>query len=159
MSVALAGAGCAATASGGAAGFVTAALPRVGEGAPVDLSARRGAVLVIEVGASWAEGSPHATRALAAIAPRLTGKGVEFYGILVDADLRFAERHVRQHQPPYPVLADLGARESERTLGLRVVPTVLVVDKEGRVRARLEGYSKDLGERVAAEVTRALGDR
>lgn len=144
--------------STGAGGAVVGALPRFGSRDVIDFAARRGTVIVLDVFASWAEGSRSATAAVSEVARRYGGRSVEFFGVAIDADARFVERYLADAAPAYSVLADPGAQAAEAHLGVRIVPTVLVVGRDGQLRRRFEGYAGSLAASLAAEIDLALAE-
>ena len=114
-----------------------------------------GGIVVVNVWASWCAPCRAEAPTLAALAEKY--KGVVFLGVLT-RDSEFAARAFEaRFKIPYPTLVDdsvlLGFRE---TLTANAIPTTLIMDKKGRVAARISGqvtYSslRDLIEKIHAE--------
>lgn len=112
-------------------------------------------IAVVNVWASWC--SPCRAEVPAFIALSKKYPDVQFMGILTRDNLANAEVFVRQLDVPYPNFIDdsllLGFRN---TLPANAIPTTVVIDKEGRVAARISGPAtvgglSNLIERLTAE--------
>ena len=114
-----------------------------------------GGIVVVNVWASWCAPCRAEAPTLAALAEKY--KGVVFLGVLTRDSEVAARAFEARFKIPYPTLVDdsvlLGFRE---TLTANAIPTTLIMDKKGRVAARISGqvtYSslRDLIEKIHAE--------
>ena len=114
-----------------------------------------GKVAVVNVWASWCSPCRAEEPALSALAKKYTG--VEFIGILTRDNPVNAEAFVRKRDIPYPTLIDdsilVGFRKS---LPANAIPSTVVIDKSGKVAARISGAItvtslSELIEKVSAE--------
>lgn len=112
-------------------------------------------IAVVNVWASWC--SPCRAEIPAFIALSEKYSDVQFMGILTRDNLANAEVFARQLAVPYPNFIDdsllLGFRN---TLPANAIPTTVVIDKQGRVAARISGPATVAGlsnliERLTAE--------
>ena len=112
-------------------------------------------VAVVNVWASWCSPCRAEEPALSALARKYLD--VEFIGILTRDNPVNAEAFSRKRNIPYPTLIDdsilVGFRKS---LPANAIPTTVVMDKSGKVAARISGAVTvasltDLIERVSAE--------
>ena len=112
-------------------------------------------IAVVNVWASWC--SPCRAEVPAFIALSEKYPDVQFMGILTRDNLANAEVFARQLAVPYPNFIDdsllLGFRN---TLPANAIPTTVVLDKQGRVAARISGAAtvgglSNLIERLSAE--------
>jgi peroxiredoxin len=112
------------------------------EGGTFDLAEQRGQVVVLNVWGSWcgpcrAE-APQLERAAVALAP----KGVQFVGLNTRDKPEPAKAFIKRFGITFPSLSDpdgrlqLGFRD---TLPPAAIPSTLVIDREGRVAARIIG--------------------
>lgn len=114
-----------------------------------------GKVAVVNVWASWCSPCRAEEPALSALAKKYTD--VEFIGILTRDNPVNAEAFVRKREIPYPTLIDdsilVGFRKS---LPANAIPSTVVIDKAGKVAARISGAItvtslSELIEKVSAE--------
>jgi len=114
-----------------------------------------GKVAVVNVWASWCSPCRAEEPALSALAKKYAE--VEFIGILTRDNPVNAEAFVRKREIPYPTLIDdsilVGFRKS---LPANAIPSTVVIDKTGKVAARISGAITvssltDLIEKVLAE--------
>ena len=112
-------------------------------------------IAVVNVWASWCSPCRAEMPALTALSEK--NSDVQFMGILTRDNLANAEVFARQIGVPYPNFIDdsllLGFRN---TLPANAIPTTVVLDKQGRVAARVSGPVtvgglNDLIERLRAE--------
>jgi thiol-disulfide isomerase/thioredoxin len=129
---------------------------RDAEGKELTLADFRGRLLVVNYWATWCapcvEEMPSLDRLHAALSP----EGIEVAAISVDrGGMRqvapFFEVHGLKHLPVY--LDPSGA--SMRALGVRGLPTTIVIDRRGRDAGRLEGAA-DWNSDAAKRLLRAL---
>lgn len=100
--------------------------------------AKRGAVTVVNVWASWCAPCRAEEPTLSALA--MNHPNVQFVGILTRDNPVNAEAFVRKRGTPYPTLIDdailLGFRKS---LPANAIPSTVVIDKKGFVAGRISG--------------------
>ncbi|WP_298455493.1 TlpA disulfide reductase family protein [uncultured Cellulomonas sp.] len=113
-------------------------------GAPVDVAQWRGDVVVLN---TWYAACPPCRAEapeLAAIAGDYADDGVRLLGINGTDDAGAAEAFERTFDIPYPSLADTDGRAVASLQGsvpLEAVPTTVVLDRQGRVAARILGLA------------------
>lgn len=116
------------------------------EGDEIDLTRLRGDVVVLNLW--YAACGPCRKEApdLVSVASEMEPEGVEFVGINTRDDAATAQSFQRTFDIPYPSLLDASG---QAVLALRgkvspnAVPTTLVLDKEGRVAARVVGIVEE----------------
>ncbi len=123
-------------------------------GGEVTLESFRGRPLVVVFFATWAERAD----ALLPQLQRLAAESrLEVVAVALDEDPRFVAPFVRRHALRFPVLLDPGGETSERELPLRVLPTVAVLDANGRVSQLHEQLRKGVLKRIAARAKELEG--
>jgi thiol-disulfide isomerase/thioredoxin len=133
-------------------------LPRV-EGRTLDgqklaLSELRGHVVVLNVWGSWCAPCRAEAPDLARISAETASRGVRFVGIDVRDNAAAAQAFLRHYGITYPSFDDQGGLVLVQFTGLvpvGAVPSTIVVDKQGIVRARAVG-------RIDATTLRGLID-
>lgn len=138
--------------------------PPTQRGAPVDLSGQdlagkhvelaafRGAPVVLNIWGSWCGPCRTEAPVLKAASTRYAGRGVQFLGVNVKDSPAAALAFERSFGITYPSLNDAGGTVSlalARYVPASVVPATLVLDRAGRVAARVLGA-------VEASTLRAL---
>jgi peroxiredoxin len=132
-------------------------------GGEVRLADLKGRVVVMSFGGTRVPLSSKELPALQKIADRTSPRGVQFYWVSInsakpgtrnyasDDDLRvFAQ----EHNLKIPVLRDPD-QAAYRAFGLDAVPTVVVLDQQGKVALKHVGFGPDQGE-AYGEVVRVI---
>lgn len=113
-------------------------------GATQDVTAWRGSVVVLN---SWYAACPPCRAeapALVALAHDYAAKGVHVLGIDGTDDAGTAQAFQRTFSVPYPSIADTGGHAIAALQGavpVQAVPTTVVLDRQGRVAARILGLA------------------
>lgn len=110
-------------------------LPRL-SGGTWDSTSARGSVLVIDVWASWCKPCGKGFPKLDALATRRPD--LAMVAISIDEDPRAAQDFVAQFPVHVPVVQDAEQVLTRPPLGVARLPTVLIVDKAGIIRRRLQ---------------------
>ncbi|HLT48645.1 MAG TPA: redoxin domain-containing protein [Rubricoccaceae bacterium] len=112
-----------------------------GPGGDFALAEQRGHVVVLNFWATWNELSLEGMDALAGLHETLAGEGLVVVGIAEDDDaLAALEAWAAENAlPPYPVVADTAGAVARLYGDVELLPTTVVVDREGRLRARHTG--------------------
>ena len=97
-------------------------------------------VLVLRFQASWCKPCVKESAALAQVAERYRGRGVETLAIHVQDTAADAQRFVREQNATYPVALDPRLTVGNR-FGFKGTPYTVVVDKKGELVARIHGVS------------------
>lgn len=150
---------CRAAALGGE--HAPLAVPAIGftdqNGKPVSLGDFKGKVVVLDYWATWCAPCRAEFPALDRLQERLGAEGLEVVAVSVDrggrplvdqfyGELKIA--HLAEYLDP--------KSESVRPLGLRGVPTALILDREGREVGRFEGVAAWDGPEMGAMFSRLL---
>jgi len=127
-------------------------------GRKLTLSSYRGSVVVLNFWGSWCAPCRQEAPALSALATYFQAAGVRFVGIDIRDSTATAEAFLRGYRISYPSLNDPGdeiALAFRDTVPPEGIPTTLVIDRAGRIAARIVGgvtYDglKDLIAQIAA---------
>lgn len=128
------------------------------DGATLDLADLRGSVVVVNVWASWCPPCRAEAPMLQTVAAALRARGVRFVGIDTrDGDGAAARAFVQNVGLTFPSIVDPDGRvllAFRDTLPPQAVPSTLIVDREGRVAARVIGPTTE--PRLRALIERVL---
>jgi thiol-disulfide isomerase/thioredoxin len=111
-------------------------------GGRFQLSADRGAVVVMNFWGSWCTPCREEAPALGALARHFSAPGVRFVGVDIRDDPASAEAFMRDFRIGYPSLNDPNdavALDFSGTVPPAGIPTTLVIDRTGRIAARIIG--------------------
>jgi thiol-disulfide isomerase/thioredoxin len=122
--------------SGGAPDFL---LPAV-DGSMVRLSDHSGKVIIVDFWATWCPPCVEMLPVLSKLHRNFSDKGLVVLGISLDRDgLGALGTFVHENMIPYKVL--LGDDKVSRSFGgVSSIPTLFIVDREGRLVRKLTGY-------------------
>jgi cytochrome c biogenesis protein CcmG/thiol:disulfide interchange protein DsbE len=128
------------------------------EGRPWDLAAQRGKVVVVNFWAAWCAPCVEELPVLGALArdPATHGR-VAVVGVNYKEPADTIARFTASHPLPYPVLRDRdGAAFTAWTAG--VMPTTVLVDRNGRARWRSAGQIEPDDTRLRAAIAALLAE-
>jgi len=103
-------------------------------------AAYRGQVVVLNVWATWCPPCVVETPGFVDLQAKLAGN-VQFLGISQDTDHDAVRAFAARHDVKYPLL--IGAPTAGAAPPTAVLPTTIVIDRQGRVRMRHEGLLLD----------------
>ncbi|KFG10480.1 MULTISPECIES: TlpA family protein disulfide reductase [Streptomyces] len=113
------------------------------DGDQLDLSAYKGKIIVLNVWGSWCAPCRAEAPNLVKVSQDLAGRGVQFVGINTrDTSTRPALAFEEQYKVTYPSLYDptgkLLLRFEKGSLNPQLIPSTLVIDREGKLAVRTQ---------------------
>lgn len=143
-----------------AAGCVTPVAGRpLDTGGTFDPAPYRGRVLVVDVWASWCGPCAQALPYYAALEQELGPRGFSFVGIDVDDDPATAAAFLSaQGLASLRSFHDAGGRRTRDPMGVARLPTALLVDRHGVVRAVHEGFQPSTAPRWRQAIEQLLDE-
>lgn len=122
--------------SGGAPDFT---LPAV-DGSMVSMSDYSGKVILVDFWATWCPPCQEMIPVLSKLHKRYSDKGLVILAVSLDRDgLEALGAYVHEHMIPYKVLMG-DTRIGNAFGGVSSIPTLYIVDREGRLVRKLTGY-------------------
>jgi thiol-disulfide isomerase/thioredoxin len=122
---------------------------RTVDGKQVDIADYRGKVVVLNVWGSWCAPCRAEAPNLVTVAKETAAKGVQFVGINTrDTNTQSAVAFEKDYGVTYPSLYDptgkLMLRFKKGTLNPQLIPSTLIIDRDGKIAARaLQALSED----------------
>ncbi|GHE86647.1 TlpA family protein disulfide reductase [Streptomyces spiralis] len=119
------------------------------DGKQLDIASYKGKVVVLNVWGSWCAPCRAEAPNLVKVAKDTAGKGVQFVGINTrDTSTQPALAFEKRYGVPFPSLYDpsgkLMLRFKKGTLNPQLIPTTIVVDRDGKIAARaLQALSEE----------------
>jgi thiol-disulfide isomerase/thioredoxin len=133
-------------------------LPLFPAGKMHDLAKDRGKVVLLDIWATWCEPCRYALPMYEKLAKQYGPRGFKVYAINVDEDPDEIRPFVKETKLTLPILVDQDAEVVEKKLGIRVMPTSFVLDKQGRVRHIHEGFAAEFLPKYQAEIEALLAE-
>jgi len=124
-------------------------------GPPVELADFRGRPVLITFWASWCGPCREELPELKRIYDRLAGRGFVFVAVNMDRDPRRARAFLRAHDLAIPAYRVSPAQLRE--LGVRSIPTSVLLRPDGRVEMLYQGYTPSAVRDIEQRVRRMLG--
>jgi thiol-disulfide isomerase/thioredoxin len=126
-------------------------------GHDVKLSEYRGHVVLLDFWATWCPPCQETIPELVSVEKKYKNKGIVVLGISIDEGRDIATKlsaFSKEHEMNYPIL--LGSDAVEETYNIRSIPTMLLVDREGKVRELYMGYMENFQDIVSAEIDKLI---
>lgn len=124
-------------------------------GQEVSLSALRGQVVLLDSWASWCAPCKEELPVLEALQAQYQEQGLVVLAVSVDDRVKNRDRFLDKYPLALRVLDDSG-QQVVAAYEVKAMPTTVLIDSEGVVKAVHLGYTQAEGEALAAEVAAAL---
>ncbi len=134
------------------------ALTRFPGGQPWRLSSEHGSVVLLDVWATWCDPCREALPVYEALRTRYAEKGLVVYAVSVDATSQPIPQFLLETKVALPVLLDPSGAVAESTLQVKMMPTSLLIDRQGVVRHVHEGFDADLTATLGPEIDALLAE-
>ena len=124
----------------------------------ISLSGLRGKVVLLDFWATWCgpcrESIPH----LVQLQKNYQEKGVQVIGLSVDKGDGSAVRNfVKSMEIPYPVV--MTPEDVARNYGVSSLPTTFLIDKEGKIRDKMIGFSSAVASQMGARIEELTSEK
>jgi len=121
------------------------------DGQEMTLSKLRGKVVLLDFWATWCAPCREAIPHLINLQKTYQEKGFEVIGMNVDrGDVETVRRFVKSMDIPYPIT--LTSEEVSRNYGVTGLPTTILIDKEGKIRQKLLGFTSEISKQITSTI-------
>lgn len=131
-------------------------VPPVKAGGDVSLSSQKGSPVVLYFWATWCGPCRQFAPVLDKLTEEFEPKGAKFMAISTDDELKTVQTFEAEHPHKSPVYWDRN-HEVQALLGVGSLPSIMVVDKAGKVAFMTSGVNESTGDEIAAVLTKELG--
>jgi thiol-disulfide isomerase/thioredoxin len=127
------------------------------EGREITLSGLKGKVILLDFWATWCapcrESIPH----LVQLHQTYQEKGFQVIGMNMDkGDIETVRRFVKSMDIPYPITVT--PDDVSRSYGVTGLPTAVLIDKTGRIRQKILGFSSQISKQMTATVAALISE-
>ncbi len=128
------------------------------DGKEITLSKLKGKVILLDFWATWCgpcrESIPH----LIQLYKTNQKDGLEVIGMNTDrGDIDTVRHFVKSMDIPYPIA--ITSQDVERSYGVTGLPTTILIDKDGKIRERIVGFSSEIAKQMTAVVVDLVSEK
>ncbi len=105
------------------------------DGTALDWSSYQGRIVLVQFWATWCPACLKEMPQVAAFYEEHREKGVDVVGVNMDKDLDALAAYLEKHDTPWTHLVGEHCQEIAREYGVRAFPTLMLVDREGKIAA------------------------
>ena len=127
------------------------------DGQEITLSKLKGKVILLDFWATWCapcrESIPH----LIQLYKTYQKDGLEVIGMNLDrGDMDIVRHFVKSTDIPYPIV--ITSQDVERGYGVTGLPTTILIDREGKIREKIVGFSSEITKQMTAIVVDLISE-
>lgn len=121
------------------------------DGVRFNWASYRGSWVVVDFWATWCGPCRRAMPELRKLADNYDENQVRIVGVSLDEDMKALSEYLAEEKLPWTNLAGSDAQQSAEKYGVRVIPNLMLVDAEGRIRY-VTNKVEDVAARLATEL-------
>jgi thiol-disulfide isomerase/thioredoxin len=127
------------------------------DGRKITLSELRGKVILLDFWATWCSPCRESIPHLIQLYKTYQKKGLEVIGINMDKrDMETVRQFAMSMDIPYPVV--IPPDQVERDYEVTGLPTTIFIDKKGRIREKLRGFTSEIAKQMTATALDLLSE-
>jgi len=126
-------------------------------GEDMSLAKNKGKILLIDFWATWCgpcrESIPH----LVHLHKTYRGQGLAVVGLSMDkGDPKTVDHFAKSLDIPYPIA--IAPEEIARAYGVNGLPTIVLIDKEGKIREKIVGFNTTIAKKIESRVAELISE-
>jgi len=126
-------------------------------GEEMSLANNKGKTLLIDFWATWCgpcrESIPH----LVHLHKTYQGQGLAVVGLSMDkGDPKTVDHFAKSLDIPYPIA--IAPEEIARAYGVNGLPTIVLIDKEGKIREKIVGFNTTIAKKIESRVAELISE-
>jgi len=126
-------------------------------GEEMSLANNKGKTLLIDFWATWCgpcrESIPH----LVHLHKTYRGQGLAVVGLSMDkGDPKTVDHFAKSLDIPYPIA--IAPEEIARAYGVNGLPTIVLIDKEGKIREKIVGFNTTIAKKIESRVAELISE-
>ena len=126
-------------------------------GEEMSLANNKGKTLLIDFWATWCgpcrESIPH----LVHLHKTYQGQGLAVVGLSMDkGDPKTVDHFAKSLDIPYPIA--IAPEEIARAYGVNGLPTIILIDKEGKIREKIVGFNTTIAKKIESRVAELISE-
>lgn len=135
-------------------------LPRYADGTTWKLSEERGRVVLLDVWATWCEACRDSLPLYQLLVEKNAAQGVVLYALNVDGaeGVKDIPAFLAETKITAPVLRDADAHVAETMLKVNMLPSAVLIDRQGRLRHLHQGFENGSIKTVEAQLVNLLAE-
>jgi len=127
------------------------------DGQELTLSKLRGEVILLDFWATWCSPCRESIPHLIQLYKTYQKKGFEVIGMNMDKrDMETVRQFAMSLNIPYPVVITL--EKVERDYGVTGLPSTIIIDKKGRIREKIRGFTSEIAKQMTTTVLDLLAE-
>ncbi len=128
------------------------------DGREVSLSRLKGKVILLDFWATWCGPCRQSIPHLIHLHKTYQKDGLEVIGMNVDGGNRDTVQHfVKSMDIPYAIA--ITPQDVERSYGVTSLPTTILIDRGGKIREKIVGFSSEIAKETTAKVDNLISEK
>jgi thiol-disulfide isomerase/thioredoxin len=128
------------------------------DGREITLSELRGKVILLDFWATWCSPCRESIPHLIQLYKTYQKSGLVVIGMNMDrGDIDNVRHFIMSMDIPYPIVVT--SNDVDRNYGVTSLPTTILIDKKGRVREKIRGFSSEIAKQITAKVQDLISEK